>query len=206
MFTGLVETLGTVAAAHPDSDETGRWLEINAPFVPELSVGESVSVNGTCLTVVKILADHFAAQLSPTTLALTTLKELVVGAPVNLERSVTPATRLGGHWVLGHVDTVGVVERIQHDGDSHHVSITYPAQYQRWLLPQGSLTIDGISLTLVGRSASQCQVTIIPHTWNHTIANRWNIGTKVNLEFDVLGKYVEQLLAPYQDHTGGLLR
>jgi riboflavin synthase len=168
-------------------------------FAADLALGESVSINGTCLTVVKQDHETFQAQVTPTTLALTTLGHLNPGDKVNLERSVTPATRLGGHWVLGHVDGVGRIESIEAEGDSHHVLVRYPSDHQRWVLPQGSITIDGISLTVVKRAESQLGVTVIPHTWTHTIAQYWKPGAAVNLEFDVLGKYVEQLTAPYRD-------
>lgn len=203
LFTGLIETLGTVVEARPDEDGIGRWLEIAAPFCHELSLGESVSVNGTCLTVVTLSLDRFGTQVSPTTLGLTTMGQLTPNAHVNLERSVTPATRLGGHWVLGHVDTRGRVATLAKQGDSHHITIQYDPQYQRWVLPQGSVTLDGVSLTIVDIAPGQLSVTIIPHTFSHTNIQSWSTGDAVNMEFDVLGKYVEHLMAPHDPYKGG---
>lgn len=197
MFTGIVEAIGRVRANETQAGGTSRRLVIDAPFAASLTLGESVSVNGTCLTVVQITDRAFHADVSPTTLQLTTLGDLHPTRHVNLERSVTPATRLGGHWVLGHVDTQGRVASIQVEGDVHHIDIHYPEEYSRWVLPQGSLTLDGISLTIVERSDQHIKVTIIPHTWDHTIIHDWTVNTPINMEFDVLGKYVEHLLAPY---------
>ena len=203
MFTGLVEALGTIVQSHEDRDGVGKLIEVEVPFASELTLGESISINGTCVTVVTRTDSSFAAQITSTTLGLTTLGSLTVGQKVNLERSVTPATRLGGHWVLGHVDARGTVQEVVAEGDSHHVTIEYPQEYDRWVLPQGSLTLDGISLTIVQKKANRVIVTIIPHTWSHTIAHEWRKDQSVNIEFDVLGKYVEQLLVPYQTAQGG---
>lgn len=192
--------MGSLIISRVDADGVGRWMEIEAPFTQELTLGESVSINGTCLTVVKRTETSFSVQVSPTTLALTTLGSLEPGQVLNLERSVTPTTRLGGHWVLGHVDTPGEIAALDSEGDSHHVTIVYPVEFQHWVLPQGSITLDGISLTIISREANRLRVTIIPHTWRHTTAYQWARGTRINMEFDVLGKYVEHLLAPYASH------
>lgn len=204
MFTGLIEDIGTVASTRIDSDGVGRRITISASFAAALTLGESVSVNGTCLTVVDSTPQHLDVQVSPTTLELTTMGMLEPGQRVNLERSVTPATRLGGHWVLGHVDTRGTVQSITANGDAHHIVVAYPIQYQRWVLPQGSVTLDGISLTIVELSEGRLGVTVIPHTWSHTIIQDWRGGSPINMEFDVLGKYVEQLAAPYVATIGGI--
>ena len=203
MFTGLVESLGTLLESRIDSDGIGRWLTIEAPWTQDLTLGESIAVNGVCLTVVDRQSQRFGVQVSPTTLNLTTLGELVPTVPVNLERSVTPSTRLGGHWVLGHVDTRGAITAMRPEGDVHHVTVSYSPEYHRWVLPQGSITLDGISLTIAEHSISEIQVTLIPHTWHHTNASQWSVGSAINMEFDVLGKYVEQLMAPYASLRGG---
>jgi len=197
MFTGLIESTGLLTESHWEPDGVTKWLTIAAPFCPELALGESVSVNGTCLTVVDQTPLTFSTQVSPTTLSITTLGTLLRDQPVNLERSVTPNTRLGGHWVLGHVDTIGHVESIIPEGESHHITLRYPTQYQRWVVPEGSITLDGISLTIIKRELNQVGVTIIPHTWAHTIIKNWHVGGAVNIEFDVLGKYLDNLMSPY---------
>ncbi len=206
MFTGMIESLGMILRSQADEDGVGRWLEISAAWAHELALGESVAVNGVCLTVVKTEATQFAVQASPTTLAITTLGELKAGQQVNLERSVTPAARLGGHWVLGHVDAKGTVTRIEAEGESHHITVSYPPRCARWVLPQGSITMDGISLTVVDAPTKnhQLSVTIIPHTFSHSTVAEWRSGTVINLEFDALGKYVDRLMQPYQASPGGV--
>lgn len=201
MFTGLVEAVGHIVRQRRESDQVTIRLTIQSPFAEELVLGESVAVDGVCLTVIDITRETFDVQVSPTTLHLTTLGTVTTGRPVNLERSVTPSTRLGGHWVLGHVDTRGVIRDIRTDGDIHYVTIQYPPEFSRWLLPRGSITVDGVSLTLVEHDAPTFSVTIIPHTWQMTALSDWTPGQPVNLEFDVLGKYVEHLLHPYLPST-----
>lgn len=204
MFTGLIETIGTVTDCHLEPDGVSLWTTIAAPFCRDISLGESIAVNGTCLTVVERTSDTFSAQVSPTTLQITTLSDLKPEMAVNLERSVTPTTRLGGHWVLGHVDTRGTVESVVEDGDTHQVTVTYAEDYDPWVLPQGSITLDGVSLTVVHRQVGNLQVTLIPHTFTHTILQFWHVGHKINMEFDVLGKYVEHLTRPYLLAKGGI--
>lgn len=205
MFTGIIESLGRLDRSQIDNDGVGRRLQISAPWAHELALGESVAINGICLTVVKSETTQFAVQASPTTLAITTLGHLNPGQQVNLERSVTPATRLSGHWVLGHVDAKGEVARIEAEGESHNITVTYPPQFERWLVPQGSITLDGISLTVVDVSTEshQLSVTIIPHTFLETTIHGWQTGTIINLEFDALGKYVDRLIKPYQGASLG---
>jgi riboflavin synthase len=198
MFTGLVEAIGRVVAEEPDRDQVGLRLTIQCDFARDLAIGESVSINGTCLTVISHTGTEFLVQISHTTLRLTTLGQLVPGQRVNLERAVTAATRLGGHWVLGHVDTVGRVQSIERHGDTRDITVLFPEEYKRWVLPQGSITLDGVSLTIVDARANAVRVTIIPHTLTQTIIGEWQVGTAVNVEFDVLGKYVEHLLVPYR--------
>lgn len=203
MFTGLIETLGPVQSNGMAADGLSRRLVVGAPFAPTLAIGESVAVNGTCLTVVAHDQESFSADVSPTTLTLTTLGSLAAGQRVNLERSVTPSTRLGGHWVQGHVDTHGTVTALTQEGDAHHVTIGFPRSYGRWVLPQGSVTLDGVSLTIVDRGPDWLAITVIPHTWEQTTIKDWSVGAAVNIEFDVLGKYVEHLLTPYENPTRG---
>lgn len=194
MFTGLIEATGTLIKEAADTDGVSKRLTVQAPFCRELTLGESVSVNGVCLTVVEITDPTFAVQVSPTTLSLTTLGTISAGTLLNLERSVTPATRLGGHWVLGHVDATGEIFSIKSEGDAHHVFIQYPSQYDELVLPLGSVTVDGVSLTVVESKKREFSVTLIPHTQSMTTLGLLETGQSVNLEFDVLGKYVKHLL------------
>jgi riboflavin synthase len=197
MFTGIVEEFAPLVENRLAKDGIARELVIQSSLAAALGNGESIAINGVCLTVTHITSDRFSVQVSPTTLQLTSIPEWSVGSLLNLERSVTPSTRLGGHWVLGHIDTTGMVSQIRPEGDSHHVLVDFPAAFQRWVLPQGSITIDGISLTVVDEIPGQLAVTLIPYTWQHSAVHQWRQGTRVNLEFDVLGKYAERLLAPY---------
>ncbi|AUW92853.1 MAG: riboflavin synthase [Sulfobacillus thermotolerans] len=200
MFSGLVEAVGQLTATDSSKDAHARTLTINAPFAHQLALGESVSVNGVCLTVTATTPDHFQVECTPTTLAITTLGSLSVPSLVNLERSVTPTTRLGGHWVQGHIDTQGTVVSVVSEGEAHHVTFAYPQEFQRLIVPFGSITIDGVSLTVVHAEPGQFQVTLIPFTQSHTTLGSLSVGQFVNLEFDVLGKYVQQLLTPYVDN------
>lgn len=194
MFTGLVESIGRITQYEREKDGVSIRMAITAPFSEALDMGESVALNGVCLTVVERNAESFVVQATATTLGLTTLSNWQVGTPLNLERSVTPATRLGGHWVLGHVDGTGTIVDLVDNGDAHDVTISYPSEFRDLVLPLGSVTIDGVSLTVVTCRDNRLSVTLIPHTQTVTILGDWKVGQPVNLEFDVLGKYVKHLL------------
>lgn len=194
MFTGLVEEKGTIRSIV--ARRGGREFIIEGrKTVKGLRVDDSISVEGVCLTVVKKTGKVFKVQAVEETLSKTTLGSFNEGDKVNLERSLSPGDRLGGHFVLGHVDAVGRVERVKMLGTSRMVWIGVGATYAKWLIPVGSIAVDGISLTMARVKGSTFAVAIIPHTTNVTTCSRWAPGGKVNLEFDVLGKYVETLLA-----------
>jgi riboflavin synthase len=195
MFTGLVETIGTISETRWEPDEVSERLTIHATDFHDLALGESIAVNGVCLTVVDISPHTFSVQVSPTTLALTSLGSLNIGDRVNLERSVTPTTRLGGHWVLGHVDTTGKIAQISAEGEAHHVNISYNPEFSDLILPLGSVTLDGVSLTVVSAHDGEFRVTLIPHTQHTTTLGGWKSGHPVNIEFDILGKYIKHLLS-----------
>jgi riboflavin synthase len=194
MFTGLVEALGTLTRSDPDG-AGGRHLTLAAPFAAELTVGESVAVNGACLTVVGHAADAFRVQAGPETLHRTNLGELVLGAPVNLERSLRLGDRLGGHLVTGHIDGVGrIAERISH-GDWETVWFACPPELAAQMVSKGSVAVDGVSLTLVDVAADRFSVALIPHTLAVTTLGRKQAGDAVNLETDLFGKYVQKYLS-----------
>ncbi len=197
MFSGLIESVGQLAAVQNTGDPHARTLTVEAPFAASLDLGESVSVNGVCLTVTAQTGRSFQVECTPTTLAITTLGGLPVPHPVNLERSVTPSTRLGGHWVQGHIDTQGKVEAVTPEGEARHITFSYPPEFRGLIVPFGSITVDGVSLTVVSAEPGRFQVTLIPYTQSHTTLGALGPGSVVNLEFDVLGKYVQQLLNPY---------
>jgi riboflavin synthase len=190
MFTGIVEELGTVAAA-------GTRLEVHCSTVlSDLSIGASIAVNGVCLTAVAVTNDGFAADLAPETLSRSNLGDLIIGSCVNLERPVTPATRLSGHIVQGHVDATGEVVALYALSDSNWwLKVRVPKSLDRYLVEKGSITLDGISLTIAAMDADVISVTIIPHTFANTTIGQACVGTRLNIEVDVLAKHVEKLLA-----------
>jgi riboflavin synthase len=200
MFTGLVESLGTVREVEPDRGG-GCALTITAEFAHELTVGESVAVNGCCLTVVATTADSCAFQAGPETLAKTNLGRLAPGDRVNLERALRFGDRLGGHFVTGHVDTVGTIQARLTEGDWQIVWFAGPADVVCQLVPKGSVAIDGVSLTVVAVERGRCSVMLIPHTLAATTLGLKAVGDEVNLETDLIGKHVAQWLTPYRDLT-----
>lgn len=194
MFTGIIEELGAVVSLDPRP--AGARLRIRCSTVlSDLTAGASIAVNGACLTALDITADSFAADLAPETLQRSNLGDLVSGSGVNLERPVTPVTRLSGHIVQGHVDATAVVESLTDLGaDNWWLKVRLPASLDRYLVHKGSIAIDGISLTVASLENSVVGVTIIPHTMSHTTLGAAKSGTRVNIEVDVLAKHLEKLL------------
>jgi riboflavin synthase len=188
MFTGLIETVGHVHSITPVS--SGYRLSIRTALAPDLSIGESVSVNGVCLTVTSLDEGLLHADIGPETARVTTLGALRPERPVNLERSMRADTRVGGHFVQGHVDATGAVENIRPDGDARWLTIGFPPELAPLLIPKGSVSVDGISLTVAALRERQFDVMIIPHTWGHTNLSSVRVGDRVNLECDMIGKYV----------------
>jgi len=189
MFTGIVEELGTVAGA-------GTRLEVRcATVLSDLAIGASVAVNGVCLTAVAVSANGFAADLAQETLSRSNLGDLSLGSRVNLERSVTPATRLSGHIVQGHVDATGEVIALDALGDDNWwLKVRVPETLDRYLVEKGSITLDGISLTIAAIDENIIGVTVIPHTFANTTIGQARVGARLNIEVDVLAKHVEKLL------------
>ena len=194
MFTGIIEELGSVRSVE-ERGENAR-LVIEARLVTEgTNHGDSISVNGVCLTALDITPDSFAADVSRETLLRSTLGSLTPGAPVNLERAVTPATRLGGHIVQGHVDARGQFLSVESHGESWTFRIAYPKEIGRDLVFKGSVAVEGISLTIAGLTDDYFEIAIIPKTWEVTNFSHLKPGDPVNIEVDILGKYIEKLLA-----------
>jgi riboflavin synthase len=196
MFTGIVEESGRVAAVQVTPE--GARLAIVAPLVAAgARVGDSVAINGVCLTVTEVVAGEarLAFDAVPETLSRTNLGELRSGDRVNLERPLAVGDRLGGHIVQGHVDGVGRIAALQPDGNATRVTITAPAALARYVVEKGSIAVDGISLTVAGLDGEQFWVAIIPHTWEVTNLSHRRVGDTVNLEVDILAKYVERLIA-----------
>jgi len=188
MFTGLIETVGHVSGLV--SVPSGFRMRVRTPFASELALGESVAVNGVCLTVTAVEGDELQAEIGPETARVTTLGSLKPQQPVNLERSLRAGDRFGGHFVQGHVDSVGTIENVRRDGDAHWLTISFPGALATALIPKGSVAVDGISLTVAALRERQFDVMIIPFTWSHTNLSSVSVRDQVNLECDMLGKYV----------------
>jgi len=199
MFTGIIEELGKIRTVEKRG-ENAR-IVIEAHLVTDgTNNGDSIAVNGVCLTALDVQADSFAADVSHETLIRSTIGILEPDSAVNLERSVTPATRLGGHIVQGHVDTRGEFLSVEDLGESWTVRIGYPPALGRYLVFKGSIAVEGISLTIAALSQESFEVAIIPKTWEVTNLSELRPGDPVNLEVDIIAKYVERLLT-----MGGLL-
>lgn len=193
MFTGLIEEVGTVEARRPQ--EKGARIGIRSERLwEELGVGDSICVNGVCLTVVERRQGGFEADVSEESLDRTTLGDMKRGAQVNLERALTPSSLLGGHLVLGHVDGVGRIAGIERRGEGSMFEFTYPPELDVYLVEKGSIAVDGISLTIGSLGEGRFSVTVIPHTLRETNLMGLKIGAEVNLETDIIGKYVHRFL------------
>jgi riboflavin synthase len=188
MFTGLIEHVGEITEVKLTPG--GVRLRLTTSLAPELTPGDSLAVNGVCLTVVATDADGVHADVSPETARVSTLGALKRGALVNLERPLRADARLGGHFVQGHVDATGSVEDLRQDGDSHWITIKFPPLLAPYIVRKGSIAVNGISLTVAGVDDRRFDVQIVPFTWEHTTLHATKTGEAVNLECDILGKYV----------------
>jgi riboflavin synthase len=192
MFTGLVQDLGTVAAVHATAD--GVRVSVASPLAGELSEGDSVAVNGVCLTATAIADGRFEADVMNETLRRSSLAEVAPGSPVNLELPLRADDRLGGHFVQGHVDGVGTVRAAHEDGFARAVTFAAPPEVLRYVVEKGSIAVDGVSLTVTAVDDESFSVGLIPETLERTTLGAAAPGTPVNLEVDVLAKYVERLV------------
>lgn len=201
MFTGIIEELGSVREVQPRGEDAR--IVIEARTVTEGSRdGDSISVNGVCLTALDVQADSFAADVSKETLLRSTLGSLTAGSAVNLERAVTPATRLGGHIVQGHVDARGKFLGSENHGESWTFRFAYPKEVGRYLVFKGSVTVEGISLTIADLTDDHFEIAVIPKTWEVTNFSKLKPGDEVNLEVDVIAKYVERILSTQSFNPG----
>ena len=201
MFTGIIEELGKISAL--EKNGTGAKIRISAKIVTDGTVeGDSIAVNGVCLTVLEVTESSFAADVSEETLKRSTLSSLKVGSAVNLERAVTPSTRLGGHLVQGHVDAAGKFLSAVQAGDFWTVRIAYPREIGQYLVYKGSISVEGISLTIANLTDDYFEIAIIPQTWALTNLSTLKNGDAVNLEADVIAKYVERIMLYGQKQDG----
>jgi riboflavin synthase len=192
MFTGIIEALGTLVEVKPLG--SAYRLRVESSLARELTLGESVAVNGVCLTVILQDGDEVHADVGPETVRVTNLGNLQRGQQVNLERPMRLDGRLGGHFVLGHVDGVGIVDDVRPDSNSYWLTISFPPGLAAYFIRKGSATVDGVSLTVAGLGERQFDVQVIPYTWQHTTLSTLRVGDKVNLECDIIGKYVVRAL------------
>jgi riboflavin synthase len=188
MFTGLVEAVGEIAESTPSSG--GIRLRIETPLARELALGDSLAVNGVCLTVVETDDSGVQADVGPETLRVTTLAGLVPGTLVNLERPLRADARFGGHFVQGHVDAVGEVAELREDTDFHWLVVTFPRHLAPLIVSKGSIAVDGISLTVAELGTDRFGIMVVPFTIEHTNLKRLRVRDRVNLEADMVGKYV----------------
>ena len=188
MFTGIVEAVGTLAEV---KGAGGAYrVRIQTPLSATMKAGDSIAVNGVCLTVILVDGENLLADVGPETARVTTLGTLQRGQEVNLERPLKADGRLDGHFVLGHVDGIGVIEEIRAEAESRWVTVGFPSTLAPFLIRKGSIAVDGISLTVAGLGEKQFDVQVIPFTWTHTSLKGLRKGDKVNLECDMIGKYL----------------
>ena len=194
MFTGIIEAVGDIVAVHPSGGDIRLRVKTNGLDLTDVALGDSIATNGVCLTVVELPGDGYWADVSVETLDYTTVKQWQVGRRVNLEKALTPHTRLGGHMVSGHVDGEGEVISRQRDARSERFRIKAPAELAKYIAHKGSITIDGTSLTVNAVDGAEFELNIVPHTIEKTVVGDYQAGTKVNLEVDVIARYLERLL------------
>jgi riboflavin synthase len=192
MFTGLIEATGSIEAF--DQSASGGELRVASSMAAELRTGDSIAVNGVCLTATAIDAGGFSAVVSPETLRITSLGDFARGRVVNLERPLRADSRLGGHFVLGHVDAVGRITELRPDAECWWLEVEFPPALAPLLVSKGSVAVDGVSLTVAALAPRRFGVQIVPHTWAHTALSAAHVGDAVNLEGDVIGKYVARLM------------
>ncbi|MEZ5530331.1 MAG: riboflavin synthase [Porticoccaceae bacterium] len=194
MFTGIVEAVGEVAVREQRGGDVRLRIKTNDLELADLQLGDSVSTNGVCLTVVELPGDGYVADVSSETLSLTTIGDWSVGSPVNLERALTPQTRMGGHLVSGHVDGIGEVVSRHPDARSERFRLRAPRELAKYIAHKGSITVDGTSLTVNKVEGAEFELNIVPHTLEKTVIGTYKPGTRVNLEVDLIARYLERLL------------
>lgn len=194
MFTGIIEAVGVLTAVEPKDGDLRLRVKTNDLDLLDVQLGDSIATNGVCLTVVELPGDGYWADVSVETLDNTTLRDWKIGMRVNLEKALTPQTRLGGHMVSGHVDAVGEVISRHKDARSERFRLRAPAELAKYIAHKGSITIDGTSLTVNAIDGAEFELNIVPHTIAKTVMGDYAAGSKVNLEVDLIARYLERLL------------
>ena len=204
MFTGIIEAIGTIQRIEKKGGDYRLSINVGSLDMADVKLGDSIAINGVCLTVVGLQQSAFDADVSNETVSLTTMQDLKEGSSVNLEKALLPTTRLGGHLVSGHVDGVGQVANITQDARSTKYTIEVPDELKRYIAVKGSVCVDGTSLTINSVSDNCFEINIIPHTQEKTIIQTYKKGSKVNIEVDLVARYLERLLLGDADsNTGG---
>ncbi len=199
MFTGIIEAIGRIKKIEPVGGDMRLHVDTGSLDMADVQLGDSIAVNGVCLTAIEFDDRHFAADVSNETIALTSLKDLAIGSEVNLEKALLPTTRLGGHLVSGHVDGLGEVLSIREQSRSIQLIIRSPDELKHYIAMKGSICIDGTSLTVNRITDADFEINIVPHTQQQTIIKNYKPGTKVNLEVDLIARYLERLLTRQDD-------
>ncbi|TNF38966.1 MAG: riboflavin synthase [Gammaproteobacteria bacterium] len=194
MFTGIIQAIGRIESIEDKGGDARFWINTGKLDMADVQLGDSIAMNGVCLTAIDLKASAYCADVSGETLSLTTLKELKQGSAVNLEKALTPTTRLGGHLVSGHVDGLGKVVSRYDDARSVRFVIEAPKALAKYIAMKGSITVDGVSLTVNKVEGAQFELNIVPHTLQETIMGQYRAGTAVNLEVDLIARYLERLV------------
>ena len=194
MFTGIIQAIGNISKIDSNGPDSCIVLKAGRMKLDDVKIGDSISVNGVCLSITEKTKDSFSSDLSSETLSLTTFIEMRANSKVNLEKAMNFSSRVNGHLIAGHVDGVGVIKEMKNDGRSILILIEFPEELEKYISKKGSIAVDGVSLTINGTKENTFSINIIPHTLSGSIISEYNIGTKVNIEVDLIARYLEKLV------------
>lgn len=194
MFTGIIQAIGNISKIDSNGSDSRIVFKAGKMKLDDVKIGDSISVNGVCLSITEKTKDSFSSDLSSETLSLTTFIEMRANSKVNLEKAMNFSSRVNGHLIAGHVDGVGVIKEMKNDGRSILILIEFPEELEKYISKKGSIAVDGVSLTINGTKENTFSINIIPHTLSGSIISEYNIGTKVNIEVDLIARYLEKLV------------
>ena len=194
MFTGIIQAIGNISKIDSNGPDSRIVFKAGRMKLDDVKIGDSISVNGVCLSITEKTKDSFSSDLSSETLSLTTFIEMRANSKVNLEKAMSFSSRVNGHLIAGHVDGVGVIKEMKNDGRSILILIEFPEELDKYISKKGSIAVDGVSLTINGTKENTFSINIIPHTLSGSIISEYNIGTKVNIEVDLIARYLEKLV------------
>ena len=194
MFTGIIQAIGNISKIDSNGPDSRIVFKAGRMKLDDVKIGDSISVNGVCLSITEKTKDSFSSDLSSETLSLTTFIEMRANSKVNLEKAMNFSSRVNGHLIAGHVDGVGVIKEMKNDGRSILILIEFPKELEKYISKKGSIAVDGVSLTINGTKENTFGINIIPHTLSGSIISEYNIGTKVNIEVDLIARYLEKLV------------